>query len=206
MKTFRSAASQGQAETIIKKSRFITRVFPVDTEEQAEDILKEIRELHKDATHNVYAWQVGVNKTVQRCSDDGEPGGTAGRPVLEVIKQNDLVNVLVIVTRYFGGIKLGAGGLIRAYSLAAREGIVSAGIVEKALHGKYKVTVDYSFFGQVQSVLEKCSTIEDVTYGEQVCFSIFVSEENQENLKRLLMDITGGQVVVEFLGNEFHQI
>jgi uncharacterized YigZ family protein len=206
MKTFRSAASQGQTETIIKKSRFITRVFPVDTEEQAEKILNEIRELHKDATHNVYAWQVGVNKTVQRCSDDGEPGGTAGRPVLEVIKQNDLVNILVIVTRYFGGIKLGAGGLIRAYSQAAREGIAAAGIVEKALHGKYKVTVDYPFLGQVQSVLEKCGIIEDVTYGEQVCFSIFVREKNQENLERQLMDVTGGQAVVEFLRNEYHQV
>lgn len=206
MKIFKSAASQAQTETIIKKSKFITRVYPVDTEEQAEELLQEIRELHKDATHNVYAWQIGVNKTVQRCSDDGEPGGTAGRPVLEVIKQNDLVNVLVIVTRYFGGIKLGAGGLIRGYSQAAREGIAAAGIVKKALHGKYRVTVDYPSLGQVQSVLEKLGTIEDIAFGEQVSLIVLVCGKGEKNLERTMMDVTGGQAVIEFLKQEYHQI
>ncbi len=206
MKIFKSVAAQSQTETIIKKSKFITRVFPVDTEEQAEGILQEIREQHKDATHNVYVWQIGVTKTVQRCSDDGEPGGTAGRPVLEVIKQNDLVNVLVIVTRYFGGIKLGAGGLIRAYSQAAREGIDAAGLVEKALHGKYRVTVDYPFLGQVQSVLEKLGKIEDIAFGEKVSLIILVCGQAEENMESALMDVTGGQVVIEFLNKEYHQI
>lgn len=206
MKTFNSVAKPSEVEIIIRKSRFITRVFPVNSEEEAEDYLEMIREKHKDATHNVFAWQVGINKTLQRCSDDGEPGGTAGRPVLEVIKHNDLVNVLVVVTRYFGGIKLGAGGLIRAYSQAAREGLEAAGLVQKALHEKFQVTIDYSLVGTVQAFLEKHFKISSVDYGEQVSFIVLTLEEESDRLIAALEDTSSGQAVIEPLGTEFHQI
>ena len=206
MKTFKSVAAPAQTETLIKKSRFITRVFPVNTEKEAEALLHQVKEIHKDATHNVYAWQIGINKTVQRCSDDGEPGGTAGRPVLEVIKQDELVNVLVIVTRYFGGIKLGAGGLIRAYSQAAREGIESAGVVEKALHNRYQITVDYPHLGSVQSILEKEGKITGIAYEEKVRFQVLVLEKDQKAIEELINDVTGGQGIVEALGTEFSEV
>lgn len=206
MKTFRSVAASAETEILIKKSRFITRVFPVNTEEEAGAILHRIKEMHRDATHNVYAWQIGINKTVQRCSDDGEPGGTAGRPVLEVIKQNGLVNILVIVTRYFGGVKLGAGGLIRAYSQAAREGIGSAGVVEKALHNKYQVTVDYPYLGPVQSILEKQGKLTKVAYEEKVSLQVLVLGKDRRAIEELVNDATGGQGTVEALGTEFSEV
>lgn len=205
MKKLKSPAAQAEVELIIKKSRFIARVFPANTEKEAELIIQQIKEAHKDATHNVFAWQVGTNKTIQRCSDDGEPGGTAGRPVLEVIKQNDLVNVLVVVTRYFGGIKLGTGGLIRAYSQAARVGLEKAGIVEKALHNKFRVMIEYPFLGPVQAYLEKECKIKDITYGEQVCFTILALNQEIKKLKKNLTDATSGQVLIEDLGTEFHE-
>lgn len=206
MKTYRSIAGKVKTETIIKKSRFITRVFPVNSEAEAEQFLDEVREIHKDATHNVFAWQVGINKTVQRCSDDGEPSGTAGRPVLEVIKQNDLVNVLVVVTRYFGGIKLGAGGLIRAYSQAAREGIKKAKIVEKALHLKYEVTVDYPLVNAVQPILQKKYKIADISYSDQVIFSVLVLEEEADRFEQHLMDASNGQIEIVQKGTSFYEV
>ena len=206
MKTFKSVAIQAETEVIIKKSRFISLVFPVNTETEAEAFLHQVKEAHKDATHNVFAWQVGISKTLQRCSDDGEPSGTAGRPVLEVIKQNGLVNVLVVVTRYFGGIKLGAGGLIRAYSQAAREGLAKAGVVEKALHHKYEFTVDYSCLGSVQAILEKYAKIVNTIYGEQVTFTVLVLNKDLIELQNMLNDATGGQLVVKPSGTEFYKI
>jgi uncharacterized YigZ family protein len=206
LKTYKSVSRKVETELVIRKSRFITRVFPIDREGEAEKLLAEIREAHKDATHNVFAWQVGITKTVQRCSDDGEPSGTAGRPVLEVIKQNDLVNVLVVVTRYFGGIKLGAGGLIRAYSQAAREGIEKAGIVEKALHVNYSVTVDYPLVGTVQPILQKRYKIADISYGEYVVFSVLVQEENTWEFEKDLMDASNGQIEIEKTGTCFFEV
>jgi len=206
LRTFKSVAGRVETELIIKKSRFITRVFPVCSETEAEQIVGEIKEIHKDATHNVFAWQVGVNKTVQRCSDDGEPSGTAGRPVLEVIKQNGLVNVLVVVTRYFGGIKLGAGGLIRAYSQAAREGIEKAGIVEKALHIKYVVTVDYPLMNVIQPTILKQHKITDTSYGEKVAFSVLVLEDEASKFEELIKDASNGQAEIFRDGEEFFEI
>ncbi len=114
-----------------KKSTFIGYIKRVNTEEEAKNFVNEIKSMHKEATHNVYAYIVGENKGIQRYSDDGEPQGTAGIPVLEVIKKNDLTDVAVVVTRYFGGILLGGGGLIRAYSKGASSAIEEAGVVEK---------------------------------------------------------------------------
>ena len=206
MKTYRSVSGKGERELIIRKSRFISSVFPVNSIGAAEKYLEQVREARKDATHNVFAWQIGINKSMQRSSDDGEPSGTAGRPVLEVIRQQDLVNVLVIVTRYFGGIKLGAGGLIRAYSRAAREGLAAAGIVEKALHSRHRITVGYSHLGPVRSFLEKNTKIPEVTYLDQVIFTILALDDEMEEIKDKLKDITGGQLVVEDLGKEFCEI
>ncbi len=206
MRVFNSVSGAAEVEIIVRKSRFIARVFPVDSEKEAEAYVKKVKEKHKDATHNVFAWQVGINKTMQRCSDDGEPAGTAGRPVLEVIKQKDLVNVLVVVTRYFGGIKLGAGGLIRAYSQAAREGLDEAGLVKKALHNKYSLKTEYSLANSLQNILEKQYTIREINFGEQVTFTVLSLDDNPERTVASLKLASGGQADIEFLGTEFDEI
>src|SRR5699024_4890875 len=120
-------------EIIINKSRFIGYASPVESEKSAQEFIDTIKQKHKDATHNVFAYIIGQNKNIQRYSDDGEPSGTAGIPILEMMKKEDLTDTVIVVTRYFGGIKLGAGGLVRAYIKGAKCGLESANIVEKVL-------------------------------------------------------------------------
>jgi len=203
LKTFKSVKGRAQAEIIIKKSRFIAHVFPADSEEEAKNYLMEVKEEYKDATHNVYAWQVGVAKILQRCGDDGEPSGTAGRPILEVIKQRGLTNVLIVVTRYFGGIKLGAGGLIRAYSQAARAGLDKAEIAEKTLHDIYWVSADYSLWGQLSREIEKWGKIEEVTYTQRVEAKIFVLSSFSGDFEKNIVELTAGNAVLKKIGSAY---
>ena len=140
----------GQDEVIIEKSTFIGYAKPVKTEEEAVEFINEIKKKHKDARHNVWAYTIGQNMNIQRYSDDGEPQGTAGIPTLEVIKKEDLRDVAVVVTRYFGGIKLGAGGLVRAYTKGAKIGLEAAKIIEKVMFQEVRVRIDYNQLGRVQ--------------------------------------------------------
>ncbi|NLO89748.1 MAG: YigZ family protein [Clostridia bacterium] len=206
MKTFKSVKDRVQAEIIIKKSRFIAHVFPADSEEEAKNYLTEIKEEYKDATHNVFAWQVGVEKILQRCGDDGEPSGTAGRPILEVIKQRELTNVLIVVTRYFGGIKLGAGGLIRAYSQAARAGLDKAEITEKTLHDIYRVSVDYPLWSQLSREMEKWGKIKEVNYTQNVEAKVFVLSSLSGDFEKSIADLTAGNAVLKKTGSAFAPI
>lgn len=142
MESFLSIEKDANIETVIERSRFITHVFYVETETLAREYLDKIRKKYSDATHNCYAYVTDFGLTT-KSSDDGEPSGTAGVPILEVLKNKKLVNVLVVVTRYFGGIKLGAGGLVRAYSGASRDGVTAAGIKEFSVCDIVSVTVKY---------------------------------------------------------------
>ncbi|HWI55040.1 MAG TPA: YigZ family protein [Desulfobacteria bacterium] len=123
-----SAAKPAQIEIIVRKSRFICYVHPADATQEAHAFLETVRKRHRDANHNVWAWRIGQNLTEEKFSDDGEPAGTAGIPVLEVLRKKELINCVVVVTRYFGGVLLGAGGLIRAYTESAVRGLTEAGI------------------------------------------------------------------------------
>ena len=145
--TYRTVQGYGQAEVEINKSRFIAYVNRAESEEEAIAFLERIRKQHWDATHNCAAYIVGENEEHQKANDDGEPSGTAGRPILEVIKRSALTDTIIIVTRYFGGIKLGTGGLIRAYGKSAVVGLEAAGIVERQLHTRMTATIDYSLLG-----------------------------------------------------------
>jgi len=194
-----------------KKSTFIGYIKRVNTEEEAKDFVNEIRSMHKEATHNVYAYIVGENKGIQRYSDDGEPQGTAGIPVLEVIKKNDLTDVVVVVTRYFGGILLGGGGLIRAYSKGASTAIEEAGIVEKVKGLKLRFTLDYDLIGKIQYL---CGTknwhIEDNIYTDKVELSLFSETENKEIIISAFIEATNGKVTIfeedeEYLFKEGHR-
>lgn len=194
-----------------KKSTFIGYIKRVNTEEEAKDFVNEIKSMHKEATHNVYAYVVGENKGIQRYSDDGEPQGTAGIPVLEVIKKNDLTDVVVVVTRYFGGILLGGGGLIRAYSKGASTAIEEAGIVEKVKGLKLRFTLDYDLIGKIQYL---CGTknwhIEDTIYTDKVELLLFAETENKKIVIAAFVEATNGKVTIfeedeEYLFKEGHR-
>lgn len=180
-----------------KKSTFIGYIKRVNTEEEAKNFVNEIKSMHKEATHNVYAYIVGENKGIQRYSDDGEPQGTAGIPVLEVIKKNDLTDVAVVVTRYFGGILLGGGGLIRAYSKGASSAIEEAGVVEKVKGLKLRFTLEYDLIGKIQYL---CGTnnwhIEDAIYTDKVELSLFTEVENKETIIADFVEATSGKVTI----------
>jgi uncharacterized YigZ family protein len=168
--SFYSIAKVAEVEVDIKRSKFIAVASPVDGEAAAISFIEQIKEKHKRATHNVFAYL--INEQLMRYSDDGEPAGTAGMPVLEVLKKQNLERTAVVVTRYFGGIKLGAGGLVRAYSDAAKKAVDRAGIVEKRLHQEIFVQVSYQLFGAVKRELEQAGcVIQDIAYGEQVSIS-----------------------------------
>jgi len=143
---------EASAEFEERKSVFIGYAKRVKTEEEAKEFVAKIKTMHKQATHNCSAYIVGENKGIQRYSDDGEPQGTAGIPILEVIKKNDLTDIAIVVTRYFGGILLGAGGLVRAYSKGASEAIKVGGIVEKVKGLEIKAKLDYDLLGKIQYI------------------------------------------------------
>ena len=147
---YRTITNFGQDEIIIEKSTFIGYAKPVTNEEEALAFIQEIKKKHRDATHNVPAYVLGENNEIQRCNDDGEPSGTAGVPVLEVLKKEDVRNVAVVVTRYFGGIKLGTGGLVRAYTKGAKIALEAAGIVRQVLYQVMSLSIEYTLLGSVR--------------------------------------------------------
>ncbi|MGI5824646.1 MAG: YigZ family protein [Bacillota bacterium] len=189
--------AENQAEYIEKKSRFIGYVKPVETETEALDFIKTIRAKHYDATHNCYAYQIGENNQLQRSSDAGEPAGTAGRPILEVIKKSDLKNTCVVVTRYFGGILLGAGGLVRAYSHAAQEGIKAAGIVEKIAASVISLTLDYSLWGKIENYLVSQSfDTRNVIYLEKITAQVIVPLTETARFKKTVVELGSDQIQI----------
>ena len=204
-KTFLTVKAESQAEYIEKKSRFIGYVRSVKDEAEALDFIKSIRAKHYDATHNCYAYQIGENNQLQRSSDAGEPAGTAGRPILEVIKKNNLHNTCVVVTRYFGGILLGAGGLVRAYSHAAQEGIKAAGIVENIPAVVINLTLDYNLWGKLENYLSNHQLkLKDVMYLEKVTAQILVPVEEAERFKKDIVEMGNNQILIMDLADDVY--
>ena len=194
---FIAPLSQAKSEMVIKKSRFIGHVFPAFSEAEAVMHIESVKQEHMSATHNVYAYSVGVGTFAEKTSDDGEPRGTAGYPVLEVIKKRNLQNVVCIVTRYFGGIKLGAGGLVRAYSNAASLALDKAGVAVYRYHDLITATVDYDRFGRVQKELETVkATIHNISFADKVTVEFFAVPELTQALRSMIEDITAGAGVV----------
>ena len=173
------------AEFEIKKSKFISHTKNIESEESAREFITQIKKKYFDATHNCSAWIIGDK---QKSNDDGEPGGTAGNPILESIKKNNLTNICVVVTRYFGGIKLGAGGLIRAYSHAASLAISAAKIIEMKTFQKISLTLEYNFLATVENYLRnKKISVANANYADVVTLEIFILPEYAE---KFLADIT----------------
>lgn len=200
MNNYRTVFSYGEAEFIINKSRFIGYANHIKTEEEALDFIEEISTKHRDATHNVYAYVVGENSNIQRFSDDGEPSGTAGIPALEVIKKEDLRNIVVVVTRYFGGIHLGAGGLIRAYTKGAKIGLDAAKIVDMVVHQELGIKVDYNLYGKIENfLLANEYIVDEVTFDTSVNISIFVDREELDRFIKTITDLSSGNIEIKKL-------
>lgn len=188
----------------IKRSKFITYTFFCETEEEVLKNLESIQKKHFDATHNCYAYIIGKNQLIQRFSDDGEPSGTAGMPILEVIKNNNLTNILIVVTRYFGGVKLGAGGLVRAYAKGAAEGIEESVICEKRPFKMLKISFDYTFFGAIQNLLmNENYKIIDKEFTDEVMISLYVDEKELDSFKETMVNFTNNKITFEECGEKF---
>ena len=197
---YRTLGQFRSAEIVIKRSRFIGWGSPVETEEEALNVLNRIRAEHPQATHHCYAYRVGLGTETIRFSDDGEPGGTAGRPILEVLQREDLRNALIVVTRYFGGTLLGAAGLVRAYTQAAKLAVDACGVVRQMPHARIKVVLDYEWVGKVQHWLQQEGAIlENTEYGAQAAFQFLVPQSRAEHVRETLQEMTNGRAKPEVL-------
>ena len=193
MSNYKTLHKFGVDEYIVEKSTFIGYAKPIKTEEEAIEFVNEIKKKHKDATHNVWAYTVGENMNIQRYSDDGEPQGTAGIPTLEVIKKEDLRDVVVVVTRYFGGIKLGAGGLVRAYTKGAKVGIEAGIVIEKVKYTEVKIKIEYTQLGRIQNeIMNLGFKVKDTIYSEDVEIIVYSKIEDVQSLTDRMIDITSG--------------
>ena len=200
MKNYKTVADDEifSAEYEIKKSKFIAHVKHVETEESAREFLQLIRKKYFDATHNCSAWILGEIGNLQKSNDDGEPGGTAGNPILETIKKNNLTNTAVVVTRYFGGIKLGAGGLIRAYSHTAALGIDSSKIISMTTFQKISLTLEYNFLAQVENFLRKKNIrVESSDYADVVTLNILILPAQVDEFLIEITDLTAANFLHE---------
>lgn len=202
-KTYITLEKEGIAEIIEKKSVFIGYAKPVKTEEEALSYIAEIKKRHSDARHNVFAYCLSDNN-IMRFSDDGEPQGTAGIPVLDVIRKGNFTDAVIVVTRYFGGILLGKGGLIRAYSTAASKAVEEANVVSYSTFCEIKFTCSYSDYQKILHELEKYRKIVDKTeFSADVTMEVAIDEETYKKFITFLTDISGGKILPELMGKRF---
>ncbi|KON82927.1 hypothetical protein AF331_18970 [Rossellomorea marisflavi] len=184
----------GENEIVIDRSRFIAHVARVETEEDAQAFIADIKKKHWDATHNCSAYMIGENNLIQKANDDGEPSGTAGVPMLEVLKKRDLKDTVVVVTRYFGGIKLGAGGLIRAYGKSTSEGLNATGVVERKLMRIMKTKIDYTWLGKVENEVRSSHyQLKEIHYLDAVEVEVYVEEAAKDDFTSWMTELTNGQ-------------
>ncbi|MBP3336981.1 MAG: YigZ family protein [Clostridia bacterium] len=201
--TYRTVKYQGEAELIEKKSRFIGHARPVKTEEEALLFISDMRAKFYDATHNVYAYILQENN-IARFSDDGEPGGTAGMPTLEVLKKENVTDCVVVVTRYFGGTLLGAGGLVRAYSKAAKMGLDDAEIVEKTYCYGVEMTAGYELLGKLRYIVENGGHIlDDILYNEDITIKAYIKYDSLERFKKEVTEASLGKTEVKITGEMY---
>ncbi|MCR5406348.1 MAG: YigZ family protein [Lachnospiraceae bacterium] len=184
----------GTGEIEEKKSRFICHVQPVETEEEAVNFINAKKKEFWDARHNCSAFVIGKNAELTRCSDDGEPAGTAGRPMLEVLLNEEVRNVAVVVTRYFGGVLLGTGGLVRAYQAAVKAGLENCRLIEKREGIQASLTADYTIVGKLQYIFEKNRyTVLEAKYEDNVTFTLLIPTEDWSRAVKDITEATSGQ-------------
>ncbi len=194
---YRTVIGTGSAEIVEKKSRFIAHIAPADSEEAAQEYIAKIRKEYWDARHNCHAFCVGLSPEMSRCSDDGEPAQTAGKPMLDVLMGAGLKNTVAVVTRYFGGTLLGTGGLVRAYSSAVREGIAASRIIEKKLCTRIQTRIDYALLGKMQNLLAGSQIMTvDTVYEQDVILDLLVPQADLPWLRKQTSEISGGSIVL----------
>ena len=203
---YKTISKISECMIVEKKSKFIASVFPVDNEPLALDYLSKVKSKYPDATHHVYAYIIDENN-IFRYSDDGEPSGTAGMPVLDTIRKEGIVDCLVVVTRYFGGTLLGTGGLVHAYGASAKEGLLKSEIITRCLCNIVSVRVDYSLSGKIQyKAASENYIVEDTIYGEDVEFLICIKPEETQRFIKDIADLTNGKAVMEITDNKYIDI
>lgn len=194
LERYKTVFEGGTAEIEEKKSRFIATVRPVETEEEALSFIEEMRKKYWDATHNCYVYSVGENREYTRCSDDGEPSGTAGRPMLDVLLGQEIYNAAVVVTRYFGGTLLGTGGLVRAYSRAVQEGLGISTMIEKRYGISLEITTDYTGIGKIQYIAgERKIPVLDSEYTDKVRLRLLVPHGDAAEVQKAVTEATSGR-------------
>ena len=202
MKEYLVPTGDGEAQFIERRSRFIGHIFLTETEEEALARLKQMREQYWDATHNVYAYIIRDGAT--RFSDDGEPGGTAGMPVLQVLQREELYNVTCVVTRYFGGILLGTGGLVRAYTQGAQVAVAAAGVQRMSLYTVALIACPYNLYEIILHLLpDHDCAVEETDYGADVTLTVTLPAGREDELNRALAEATAGQVYAEVMETRF---
>ena len=207
IKEYRTVYAGGVGELIEKKSRFIATVKPVETEEEAVAFIEELKKKYWDATHNCSAFVLGTRGEVTRCSDDGEPSGTAGRPMLDVLMGGGVRNVCVVVTRYFGGTLLGTGGLVRAYSASVQEGLKQCILIDKKLARQIKLTSDYSDVGKLQYLIAgRGYTTLNSDFTDHVEITVLVPVDDQTAFEKQITEATAGRVGWEALEETYYAV
>ena len=212
MELYKTVRKQAEAVQVIDKSRFIAHVCPVESREEADAFLAEIREKYKDATHNVPAMVIGDKSQIQWASDDGEPQGTSGAPMVQMMVKEGLTNLIVVVTRYFGGIKLGTGGLVRAYTSSAKLGLEAAGVCSVREMAEFTVKIDYPYLAKIQNLASEQLDLEEadregeenlsnfrianIQYTDKIDMQIQTFPGSLKNVELLFQNITSGKAEV----------
>ena len=203
-KPYQVVIEGGEGEYVEKKSRFIATVQPVESEEEAVAFIDGIKKKYWDARHNCSAFVIGSKNEITRCSDDGEPSGTAGRPMLEVLLGQEVHNVAVVVTRYFGGVLLGTGGLVRAYTKAVQEGLMNSQIATLAFGTKVKIETDYNGIGKLQYILGKVGVpIGNSEYTDVVTLEVFLLQEQKDGILKEMTEATAGKCKFEEIESKY---
>lgn len=196
--SFNIIYKEGQGEIVEKKSRFIANIFPVETEEDALEKIAQIRKKHYDARHNCFAYVIGDKNETERCSDDGEPSGTAGRPMLEVLTGAGVHNAVAIVTRYFGGTLLGTGGLVRAYTAAMKAGLEACVVMEQKKGYRIQIQTDYNDMGRIQYLARTMELTElDTVYSDGVEMYLLVPEDLADRFEADVVEKTAGKAKLD---------
>lgn len=195
MEEYLIVEASGRGEIVEKKSRFIAHVFPVQSEEEALSYIEGIKKEYWDARHNCFAFVVGKNNEIQRFSDDGEPQGTAGKPILEVLMNGNIHNTLIIVTRYFGGTLLGTGGLVRAYGQAAKVGLENSKVMSVCDGVRFRLVCDYNSIGKIKYIMAQMNIVAEEAYGADVTLYINMKKSQYEKFKSQVVDATNGKAL-----------
>ena len=201
LKPYKTARAASETEFTVNKSRFIGRCFPVSSEEEALARLDEIRKLHHDATHN--CWAYNLRGGIMRLSDDGEPGGTAGMPIMDTLIRSETLDAIIIVTRYFGGILLGSGGLVRAYSKSASDALSSAGVLQMLPCSEIEFFVDYSRYGGIEGFVRSNSTVKNTEFLDNIRFNCLVPFDDAEGFIAEIIERTDGRSSPKIISEEY---